>query len=145
MGIDVYIPHRKYQVKPHLSPWFSAACVAPIVHRNHFLRLYKKNKSSESKVKFRQVINHCKRVLEAAKLAYATTTTRKSTTSKKLGSKDFWRIANSVLNKGKLLYLLYSTAQRCCLLHLIKQNCLLKTFLGTLILMTRVSLYLFSL
>ena len=31
------------------------------------------------------------------------------------------------------------------LLHLIKQNCLLKTFLRTLILMTRVSLYLFFL
>ena len=26
VGIDVYIPHRKYQVKPHSSPWFSAAC-----------------------------------------------------------------------------------------------------------------------
>ena len=25
VGIDVYIPHRKYQVKPHSSPWFSAA------------------------------------------------------------------------------------------------------------------------
>ena len=24
VGIDVYIPHRKYQVKPHSSPWFSA-------------------------------------------------------------------------------------------------------------------------
>ena len=38
-GIDVYIPHRKYQVKPHSSPWFSAACAAVIVHRNHFFRL----------------------------------------------------------------------------------------------------------
>ena len=28
VGIDVYIPHRKYQVKPHSSPWFSAACAA---------------------------------------------------------------------------------------------------------------------
>ena len=36
VGIDVYIPHRKYQVKPHLSPWFSAACAAAIVHRNPF-------------------------------------------------------------------------------------------------------------
>ena len=44
VGIDVYIPHRKYQVKSHSSPWFSAA---------------------------------------------------------KLGSRDFWQIANSVLNKGK--------------------------------------------
>ena len=46
--------------------------------------------------------------------------------------------------KINLLYLLYSTTRRCCLLHLIKQNCLLKTFLKTLILMTEVSLYLFS-
>ena len=36
VGIDVYIPHREYQVKPYSSPWFSAACVAAIVHRNHF-------------------------------------------------------------------------------------------------------------
>ena len=72
--IDVYIPHRKYQVKPHSSPWFSAACAAAIVHRNHFFHLYQKDKSSESKVKFRQASNHCKRVLEAVKLAYATKT-----------------------------------------------------------------------
>ena len=34
--------------------------------------------------------------------------------------------------KVTLLYLLYSTTQRCCLQHLIKQNCLLKTFLRNL-------------
>ena len=28
--IDVYIPHCKYQVKPHSSPWFSTACAAAI-------------------------------------------------------------------------------------------------------------------
>ena len=33
VGIDGYIPHRKYQVKPPSSPWFSAACAAVIVHR----------------------------------------------------------------------------------------------------------------
>ena len=100
VGIDVYIPHRKYQVKPHSSPWFSAACAAAIVHRNHFFRLYQQNKSSESKVKFRQASNPCTRLLEAAKLAYATKT-KESITSQKLGSRDFWQIANSVLNKGK--------------------------------------------
>ena len=42
VGTDVYIPHRKYQVKPHSSPWFSAACAAAIVHRNHFFRLCQK-------------------------------------------------------------------------------------------------------
>ena len=110
VGIDVYIPHRKYQVKPHSSPWFSAACAAAIVHRNHFFRLYQQNKSFESKAKFRQASNRCKRVLEAAKLAYATKT-KKSITFQKLGSRDFWRIANGVLNKGKYaippLYLLF--------------------------------------
>ena len=100
VGIDVYIPHRKYQVKPHSSPWFSASCAAAIVHRNHFFRLYQKDKSSDFKVKFRQASNRCKRVLEASKLAYANKT-KKSITSQKLGSRDFWRIANSVLNKGK--------------------------------------------
>ena len=100
VGIDVYIPHRKYQVKPHLSPWFSAACAAAIVYRTHFFRLYQKDKSSESKVKFRQASNHCKRVLEAAKLVYANKT-KDSIISQKLGSWDFWQIANSVLNKGK--------------------------------------------
>ena len=35
-GIDIYIAHCKYQVKPHSSPWFSTASAAAIVYRNHF-------------------------------------------------------------------------------------------------------------
>ena len=96
---DVYISHRKYQVKSHSSPWFSAACAAAIVHRNHFFRLYQKDKSY-SKVKFRQASNCCKRVLEAVKLVYANKT-KESISSQKLGSWDFWQIANSILNKDK--------------------------------------------
>ena len=88
VGIDVYIPHRKYQVKLHSSPWFSAACAAAIVHRNHFFHLYQREKSSDSKVTFRQASNHCKRVLEAAKLTYANKT-KESITFQKLGSRDF--------------------------------------------------------
>ena len=60
----VQVPHPKYQVKPDSSPWFSAAYAAAIVYRNHFSRLYQQNKSTESKVKFRQASNHWKRVLE---------------------------------------------------------------------------------
>ena len=52
------------------------------------------------KVKFRQASNHCKRVLEAAILEYANKI-KESITSQKRGSCDFWRLANSVLNKGK--------------------------------------------
>ena len=61
--------------------------------------MHQKQKS-DSKVKFRQASNRCKRVLEAAKLAYANKT-KESITSQKPGSRDFWRIANSVLNKDK--------------------------------------------
>ena len=49
---------------------------------------------------FRQASNRCKRVLEAAKFAYANKT-KESISSQKLGSRDFWQITNSVLNKGK--------------------------------------------
>ena len=62
--------------------------------------MYHREKSSDSKVKFRQASNRCKRVLEAAKLTYANKT-KESITFQKLGSRDFWRIANSVLNKDK--------------------------------------------
>ena len=57
--------------------------------------MYQKDKSSDSKVKFRQASNHYKRVLEAAKLAYATKT-KESISSQKLGSRDFWQIVNSI-------------------------------------------------
>ena len=68
---------------------FSAAYVAAIIYRNHFFHLYQKDKSSDYKVKFRQVSNPCETVLEAAKLAYANKT-KGSITSQKLGSHDFW-------------------------------------------------------
>ena len=88
VGIDVYIPHRKYQVKPHSSPWFSAACAAAIVHRNHFFRLYQKDKSSDSKVKFRQVLILAKGFLKLPKLHMLIK--QESITSQKLGPWDFW-------------------------------------------------------
>ena len=80
--------------------------------------MYQQNKYSESKGKFRQARNHCKSVLETAKLAYANKT------------ESMFSI------KVNLLYLLYTTAQEYCFVHLIKP---------TLILMTHVSLYLFTL
>ena len=88
---DAHILHRKYQVKPHSSPWFSAACATTIVHRNHFSFLYQTDKSSDSKAKFRHTSNHCKRVLEAAKLVYANKT-KESITSHKLGSQTFSKL-----------------------------------------------------
>ena len=92
VGIYVYIPSHKYQVKLHSSSWLSAACVAAIVHRNYFSCFYQQNKSSESKVKFRQASNCWKRVLKAAKLVY-TNKRKESITSHKLGSWEFWQIS----------------------------------------------------
>ena len=144
VGIDVYIPHRKYQVKPQSSPWFSAACAAAIVHRNQFFHLYQREKSSDSKLKFRQASYHCKRVLDPAKLTYANKT-KEPITSQKLGSCDFWRIANSVLNKGKSAIPplfngpdMLSSASN-------KAKIFAENFIRTLILKTLVSAYLLSL
>ena len=47
--INVYISHRKYQVKPHSSLWFSAAFTASIVHRNQFFCFNQQNKPCKSK------------------------------------------------------------------------------------------------
>ena len=63
------------------------------------ITLYQQNKSSDSKTKFRQASNFSKRVLEAAKLAYANKT-KKSIFSQKFASLDSWSIANIVFNKG---------------------------------------------
>ena len=62
--------------------------------------MYQKDKSCNFKVKLRLASNQCISVLEAAKLAYANKT-KESITSQKLGSHNFWGIANSVINKGK--------------------------------------------
>ena len=90
-----------YQVKPRSSPWFSAACATAVVHRNLFfffctnrINLLSIKQSSD------RLVIVPKRVLEAAKLAHANKT-KESIISQKLGSQDFWRIASSILNKGK--------------------------------------------
>ena len=101
---------------------FSAVRTAAIFHKNHFFLFYQQNKYSESKVKLGQANNCRKRVLEVTKLAYANKT--RESINLTLGTFGKLLIVFSI--KVNLLYLLYSTAQRRCLLHLIKQNCFLK-------------------
>ena len=83
--IDVYTL-IVYQVKPDSSPWLSTAFAGAIVHRNHFFHLYQQNKSSESKIKFRQASNHCKKVHHFPETRHWGL---------------FRQIANSVINKGQ--------------------------------------------
>ena len=126
VGIDVCISHRKYQVKPHSSPWFSAACAAAIVHRNRFFCLYQQNKSSESKVKFRQLVIIAKGFLKLPNLPILLKQNSPSL-SRSVTLRTFGESLVMLSTKTNLLYLLYSTAQRCCLLHLTEQNYMLKT------------------
>ena len=90
-----------------------------------------------------QASNHCKRALEAVKLAYANET-KDCPTSQKSGSRDFWRIANSVLNKGKSAIPPLFNGPEVLPSAFDKEKCLLKTFLRTLTFMNQVSLYLIS-
>ena len=144
--LELYIPHHKCPVKPHSSPWFSAACAVAIVHRNlfFFFRLHQQNKSSESEVKFRQANIVAKGLLKLPNL-HVLIKQKNPSLPRNLALGTFGTFRLSVFStKVNLLYLVYPTTRRCCLLHLIKQNRFLKTSLGTLILMTQVSLYLFS-
>ena len=145
--IYIYIytsSYKKYHVKPHSSPWFSAACAAAIVNRNTLF--FYTNRINLLNVKWTsdKLVIVAKGVLEASKIAYASEI-KESITSHKLASHDFWQITYSNINKDKFAIppLFNDPYRRCFLLHLKKQNCLLKTFLRFLILMTWVSLYLF--
>ena len=106
--------------------------------------MYQKNKSSDSKVKFRQASNRCKRILEAAKPAYAKKT-KESIASEKRGSRDFWRIPDSALNKGKSARPPLFNGPEVLSCASDKAKLFAENFSKNSNLMTQVSLYLFSL
>ena len=116
---------------------------AAIVHRNHFfvcvnrINLLNLKESSDRLVIFAKVF---------LKLPHLHMLIKQKTPSlpRNLALGIFGELLIVFSTKVNLLYLLYSMIWRCCLLHLIKLNCLLKTFLRTLILKTQVSLCLFS-
>ena len=138
--IYIYIPYCKYKFKPHLSSWISAGCAAAIVHRNHFFFFVR----TEWIFWTEQASNHCKRFFKDNKLAYANKT-KQSITSQNLGSQNFWRIAISVLNKGKSVIPPLFNGPEVLSSASDKAKLFAKAFLRTQILMTQVSLHLFSL
>ena len=68
---------------------------------------------------------------------------QKIISSQKLDSGRFDKLL-IVFPNVNLLYLLFLMFLTCFLLHLIRQNCLMKSFLRTYIIMNQVSLYLLS-
>ena len=100
IGMKAYIPHRTYQVKPHSQPWFTPECAAAICQRDHFFHQYRRNRNADNLEQYRAARRHCKETLHEAKSRYASHV-RDSIATQKLGSKDFWRIYNSVMNRNK--------------------------------------------
>ena len=90
--------------------------------------MYQREKSSDSKVKFRQASNRCKRVLEAAKLTYAIKEQKSPLLPRNLALVTSGELLIVFSTKVSLLYLLYSLGERCCLLHLIKAKLFAENF-----------------
>ena len=143
VGINVYIHHRKYQLKPHSSSWFSAASTAVIVHGNNFFVCINRINllNLEESLDSLQIVGK-----GFLKLPNWHMLIKQNGLSllRNMAIKILAKFLIVFSTKVNLLYLLYSTVPEDLSLHLIKQNCLLKTFLRTLILMTQVSLYLFA-
>ena len=99
VGIDRFIPSKKFQQKPNSQPWFSPECAAAIAHRNHFFHSYQRNRCMETKAAFRTASNHCKRVIKNARELYAQSVKSK-VAEQRLGSHQFWQIANRILNRS---------------------------------------------
>ena len=103
-----------------LIPWFSAACAASVVHRNHFFHFYQQNNSSESKNSDRLVI-FAKGFLELPNL-HMLPKQKSPSLTRNLFLGTFGKLLIVFSTTVNLLYILYSMTWRCCLLHLIKQN-----------------------
>ena len=100
VGMECFIPSKKYQQRPNSQPWFTPECASSIAHRNHFFHNYHQNRTADSKAAFRTARNHCKRVLRNAKDSYAESV-KARVAEQRLGSREFWRITNRVMNRGK--------------------------------------------
>ena len=100
IGMLAYIPHRTFQMKPHSQPWFTPECAAASCQRDHFFHKYKRDSSAGNLELYKTARRHCKETIHQAKSRYALYV-RKSIATQKLGSKDFWRIYNSVTNRNK--------------------------------------------
>ena len=103
IGIDCYIPHKRFQLKPHSSAWFTPSCATTISHYNHYFHQYHRNVTPKNKKLFCDSRNHCKKVLKDARFDYAKAT-RRSVASQLNGSCDFWRICNSINNSLPYLF-----------------------------------------
>ena len=98
-GMDNFIPSKTYQQKPDSPPWFTPECAASVAHSNHHYHLYVKN-PKEYRQQFVDARNEHTKVIRNAKNNYAESIKTKIG-NEQLGSREFWRITNKVLGRGK--------------------------------------------
>ena len=113
VGSDVYIPHRKYQVKPNSSPWFSAACAAAIAHRNHFFVCTNRINLLNLKSRSDRVVISVKEFLKLPNL-HMLLKQKNPSLPRSLVLGTFGVLLTVFSTKVNLVYLPYSTARRCC-------------------------------
>lgn len=51
-GIDVFVPFRKYQMKPESFPWLKPACSAARAHTDYFFWHYQRDSSEHNRCFF---------------------------------------------------------------------------------------------
>ena len=112
VGIDVYIPHHKYQVKPHLSLCFSAACVVAIVHRNHFFCFINRINLLNLKESSDRPVIVAKGFLKLPNL-HILIKQKSQSLPTNLVLRTFGKLLIVFSTKVNPLYLLYSVAQKC--------------------------------
>ena len=99
------------------SPWFLVGCAVAIVHRNHIFCLCQHNKSSESKVMLIHASNlFVKGFLKLPNL-HMLLKQKSPSLPRNLALRTFGELLIVLSAKSNLLYLFYSTDQRCCHLH----------------------------
>ena len=113
----IYISLIKYQVRPHSSPWFSAAFAAAMIHRNKFFRLHQENQSKPRD----RLVTVAKGFLKLPNL-HMLIKQKNSSLPRNLALGTFCKLTRVVSAEVNPLYLLHSVAWRCCLVHLIKRN-----------------------
>ena len=122
----MYISHHKYQIKPHSYLCFLESTFFVFTNRINHLNL---NYSSD------RLVIIANRLLKLTSL-HILLKQKSPLLPRNLALRDFGKLLVVFSTKVILLQLLYSTARRCCLMHLIMQNCSLKPFLITLMLRT---------
>ena len=110
IGIDVYTP-----------PWFSAACAAAIVHRNHFFVCTKRINFSILKYILYRLVIVAKAFLKLLNL-HMLIKQKSLLLPRNLALVTFGELLIVFSTKVNLLYILYSAVERYCLVHLIKQS-----------------------